>query len=71
MIRWSSSVHEKDIRIENNLNFLCSGINCASPTRRVLMVSWVVKEQQPKIVSLFRFLEPLYVLSGKTQVLTI
>lgn len=73
MIRWSSSVHEKDIRLENNLNLLCSGINGTSPTRTVLTAGWVVKEQQPKIVpvvSLARLLELFYVLSGKTQVLT-
>lgn len=73
MIRCSSSVHEKDIRLVNNLNFLCSGINGTSPTRIVLTAGWVVKEQQPKIVpvvSLARLLELFYVLSGKTQVLT-
>lgn len=74
MIHWSSPVHEKDIGLENNLNFLCSDINGTGPTRRVLTVSWIVKEQQPKIVpevSFSSLLELLYVLSGETQVLAI
>lgn len=50
MIHWSSLVRDKDIGLENTLNFLCSGINGTGPTKRVLTVSWVVNKQQPRIV---------------------